>query len=460
MKKIILILLFGVASSFAQTKISVFPFENKSDSKYEWFSYGIGQLLSEGLNGSGKLQSIGGDDVFQAALSTDINPRSLYDGLVTPSFLKYHLDWKSDYAVLGNFSITGDSIAINIRACSILKKTFTTPTTVKGKFEKYTDFYLTSIRLMEAVYAQLITLSDVTITRDDIEKSNDRLRQLIADYEGYQTYVKNWMALKYYDAAMMAATDYKLDDAVSYFKRSMVMDELKQLNSAANLSNVYVLRGNKYSTEKKWPEAENDYKAALELNSKNADAFYNLGNVYKEKNDWDNAIAHYKKALELKSNFFEAHVNVGFASLQQGKYSEAIVAYDNALKIKPDDAMTAYYIGTAYDQNGDVSNAIQFYRRAIELDKTIAGAHLNLGILLKGQKDLKGARIEYESAITYEPNNAVAHRNLGILLMNDKKEAAQAIVHLEKSLELDPNQDGADIMKKNIGILKKRAKKK
>lgn len=460
MKKIILILIFGIANGFSQTKISVFPFENKSDSKYEWLSYGLSQLMSEGLNGSGKLQSVNSDDIFQAALSTDINPRSLYDGLVTPSFLKYHLDWKSDYSVLGNFSIAGDSMVINIRTCSILRKTFTTPMTVKGKFEKYTDFYLTNIRLMEAVYAQLITLTPVTVTRDDIEKSNDRLRQFIADYEDYQAYVKNWMALKYYDAAMMAATDSKLDDAISYFKRSMVVDELKQLNSAANLSNVYVLRGNKYSVEKKWPEAENDYKAAVELHPKNADAFYNLGNVYKEKNDWENAILQYKKALELNSNFFEAQVNVGFASLQQGKYSEAIVAYEQALKIKPDDAMTVYYAGTAYDQNGDASNAVKFYRKAVDLDKSIAGAHLNLGILLKAQKDLKGARIEYENAITYEPNNAVAHRNLGILLMSDKKEAAQAVIHLEKSLELDPNQDGADIMKKNIGILKKRIKKK
>ncbi|MBX7150128.1 tetratricopeptide repeat protein [bacterium] len=460
MKKIVWILLFSITSGFAQTKISVFPFENKSDSKYEWFSYGLSQLMSEGLNGSGKLQSVGNDDVFQAALSTDINPRSLYDGLVTPSFLKYHLDWKSDYSVLGNFSIAGDSIIINIRACSILKKAFTTPITVKGKFEKYTDFYLTSIRLMEAVYAQLITLTPVTIAREDIEKSNDRLRQLIADYEGYQAYVKNWMALKYYDVAILTTADYKLDDAIAYFKRSITMDESKQLNSTANLSNVYVLRGNKYSTEKKWPEAENDYKAAVEQNPKNADAFYNYGNVYKEKNDWENAIAQYKEALEVNSNLFEAQVNVGFASLQQGKYSEAIVAYENALKIKPDDAMTVYYAGTAYDQNNDASNAVKFYRRAIELDKTIAGAHLNLGILLKIQKDLKGARIEYESAITYEPNSAVAHRNLGILLMNDKKEAAQAIIHLEKSLELDPTQGDADIMKKNIGVLKKRVKKK
>jgi len=461
MKKYTIILLAVVGLQahmiYAQSRSSVFPLET-SDTQPGWLSFGLSQLVSEGLQAGGALNVVSQDSVFGSYVKGDAE--GLFGGILRPSFLKDHLDWKANYTVIGQYSVSGDSLKVGIRIGTIDQKIFTSPSYVNGKFKKYTDFYLTAVRLMEAVYAGFISQTTIVIDRAVIVKSKDRIRQIVADYEGYESYIKNWLTLKYYDAAMSMTAEKKYNQAIAFFQVTDNMNVQKTVNATANLSKVYVRRGNDYFNLGKSDLAEKDYQAAIAADANNSEAYYNLGNIYKDKKDYDAALTQYKKSIEIDPKNVEALMNTGYVSIQQGRNSEAAVAYENALKIDDKNAAGHYYAGVAYDNNLDTANAARHYERAIELDKTMAGAHLNLGVILKMRKNFTAARAHYESAITYDPTNALAHRNLGILLMNDKKEGAQAIIHLEKTLELDPNQDGAATIKKNIEILKKKPAKK
>ena len=368
MKKIlILAVVFLQAQIIAQEKSSIFPFENLSDGKQAWLSFGLSQLISEGITAGGALGVVSQDSVFTVYSSG--MAKGLFDGVLMPSFLKNHLDWKANYIVIGNYKVMADSVKIGVRVGIVGQKAFSSPVYTTGKFEKYTDFYVMSIRLMEAVYAGFITQTTVNVDRKAIGKSRDKIRQIVADYEGYQGYLKNWMVLKYYDAGIAMADAAKFDEAIAYFEIANKLDEQKTVNAASNLSKVYVLRGNARASESKADLAEKDYLAAIATDSKNSDAYYNLGNIYKDKKDYENAVTQYKKVLEINTKHFEAMINIGYVAIQEGRHGEAAAAYENALKLNEANALGHYYAGVAYDNNLDTSNAMRHYVRALELDK-------------------------------------------------------------------------------------------
>lgn len=456
-------LLLPMVSLLAQTKptIAVFPFENKSASVQEaWMIYGLSNLISESMQATGALSPIAMDNVHQAHIDGDIHPQSLFDGKITPTFIKYHLDWNAGYSLLGTYEFAGDSVRLSFRFCILHRKAFTPVETVSGRYAEFTEFYRTFNRLMEAVYAHMILQTDLAVARPAIELSHARSRELIADLDGLRSYVKSWMTWHYYEDGQAALTAGRLDEAIRYFQTAEATDESHTLNIRAGLANAFVRRGNVQFDKREWEGAARDYENALNADPRNGAAYYDLGNVHKEQGAYEKAIGLYRKAVDVDAGNFEAWINTGYACTALGRHGEALTAYRNALSINDSSALAHYYAGVAYDFSNDSAGAKKEYERALVLDPSMASAHLNLGIILRRQNDLAGARRRYMSAITYDANNALAHRNLGILLMKDKKEAAQALWHLQRTIELEPGQPDADAIRKNIETLKKKTKKK
>jgi len=59
--------------------------------------------------------------------------------------------------------------------------------------------------------------------------------------------------------------------------------------------------------------AIDDYNKAIEINPKDADAYYNRGNAKDELNDYQGAIADYSKAIEINPQNVAAYNNRGVA---------------------------------------------------------------------------------------------------------------------------------------------------
>lgn len=458
MSRMIFLLALGCSGAFGQSKLAVMPFENKGNGP-EWMQYGIPHTLIEAFRATAKVDPISLDEVNRAATDIDIRPRSLFEGIVTPGFLRYAADWGTDYIIVGQYGALDDSLWISFRIAILSKKAFTPIASAGGRFGKFTEFFVTALRLEEKVFSEFILQTDKPLERGDLTKMNDRTRALVADYEGLQAYLQSWMALQSYEKGLRDAEKSKWDDAIEAFQRTVRLDAAGTLNARVNLSKSYVMRANVRATEKP-DEALADLQEAIRLDSTNAEACYNAGNLYKQQSKWDEALEQYARALARKSDYFEAHVNTGFVLLQQGRASESVAAYEAAVKIRDDDASVHFFLGGAHDLAGNIPAAKTSYQRALALDSSLGDAHLNIGILYSMEKNAALAKSHYTKALTYSPNSALAHRNLGILLMNDKKEAKQAIYHLEKTLEIDLHQDDADVIRKNIAILKKRVKKK
>lgn len=104
-------------------------------------------------------------------------------------------------------------------------------------------------------------------------------------------------------------------------------------------------QGNETFAEKKYADAEAEYRISESKNPKKAIASYNLGNAIYRQNQPNEAKYHYAKALSNAKNKADKHRiyhNLGNILMKAKDYSGAVEAYKNALRNNPSDDETRY----------------------------------------------------------------------------------------------------------------------
>ena len=108
----------------------------------------------------------------------------------------------------------------------------------------------------------------------------------------------------------------------------------------------YFNRGSAYYVNGQYDKAIADLSKAIELNPKDAKAYYNRGLAYgKGKGQFDKAIADFTKAIELDPTDANAYIGRGVAWGKKGVYDRAISDCNKAVELNPTNA-------TAYNNRG------------------------------------------------------------------------------------------------------------
>ena len=109
-------------------------------------------------------------------------------------------------------------------------------------------------------------------------------------------------------------------------------------------------KANAEFADKKFADAEAEYRISLSNNPKKAIASYNLGNsIYKQKHGSE-ALLSYEKAIKVATARPEKHKafhNSGNIFMAEKNYSAAVEAYKNALRNNPSDEETRYNFALA-----------------------------------------------------------------------------------------------------------------
>jgi tetratricopeptide (TPR) repeat protein len=103
--------------------------------------------------------------------------------------------------------------------------------------------------------------------------------------------------------------------------------------------------GNEAFTNKKYVDAEAEYRVSESKNPKKSIASYNLGNSIYRQNQNSEAKYHYGNALKNAKTREEKHQafhNIGNTLMKDKDYSNAVEAYKNALRNNPADEETRY----------------------------------------------------------------------------------------------------------------------
>ena len=104
-------------------------------------------------------------------------------------------------------------------------------------------------------------------------------------------------------------------------------------------------KGNEEFKEKKYADAEANYRISLSKSPTQAISSYNLGNTIYRQNQPSEAKLSYVKTIEnaqTKEQKHKAFHNLGNIFMKEKKYSEAVEAYKNALRNNPSDEETRY----------------------------------------------------------------------------------------------------------------------
>jgi tetratricopeptide (TPR) repeat protein len=104
-------------------------------------------------------------------------------------------------------------------------------------------------------------------------------------------------------------------------------------------------KGNDSFVEKKYADAEAEYRISQSKNPKKSIVPYNLGNAIYRQNHNNEAKYHYAKALKNAKSRTEKHLafhNIGNTLMKNKEYSGAVEAYKNALRNNPADEQTRY----------------------------------------------------------------------------------------------------------------------
>jgi len=135
-------------------------------------------------------------------------------------------------------------------------------------------------------------------------------------------------------------------------KKIIILISIVFLASAvkAQQERKLIRQGNSSYHDKKYTEAEESYRKALEIKPQSVEANYNVGNVlYKQKKYLD-AAAKYNSTLSSvtdKKEQANIYYNLGNSYLMANKLDESIKSYKQSLKLNPHDKETKFNLAYA-----------------------------------------------------------------------------------------------------------------
>jgi Flp pilus assembly protein TadD len=112
---------------------------------------------------------------------------------------------------------------------------------------------------------------------------------------------------------------------------------------------IYYFRGISYEREKKWPQAEADFKKALSIFPDQPLVLNYLGYSWVDQGmNLDEAFTMLRRAVELRPTDGYIVDSLGWANYKLGRYDEAVKELERAIDLKPSDPVINDHLGDAY----------------------------------------------------------------------------------------------------------------
>lgn len=242
---------------------------------------------------------------------------------------------------------------------------------------------------------------------------------------------------------------------------------------AENRKAAYLEKAKSSIAIEDYDKARIELKNVLQIDPKDAEAYYLLGTVYEKSKQLQKAFSSYNKSNELNPNLLDNKARLGklylFVSqvektkeivefilskepqhteglllkgvllLREKKSSDAIAIGKSILSRIPADTDTAIFLATIYLSKRDVPSAVNILESSLEKNNKHQELSLLLSTVYVTDKQYEKAEVLYKSALKDAPDNANSYSRLAKLyvLMGNHNEADQV---LRDSIRNNPNQ--------------------
>ena len=156
---------------------------------------------------------------------------------------------------------------------------------------------------------------------------------------------------------------------------------------------MWFSRGSMLERQKKFDEAEKEFRRVLERNPNNAAALNYLGYMFADRNvKLAEAEKMIRKALEQEPGNGAYLDSLGWAQYRLGKYAEAEGSLKQAVEKVPRDSTIQDHLGDVYLKMGRLKDAITAWEKSMQAWQNASAAEREGLDMAKVQKKLEGAK--------------------------------------------------------------------
>ncbi len=180
---------------------------------------------------------------------------------------------------------------------------------------------------------------------------------------------------------------------------------------------------------------------------------YNAGVAAVRLGNYPTAKARFLEALELDAGLKEAVSALAVIFFREGNHQQAVEYAEKHLAVEPGHQRSLRIRWDSYKELGDEEKTKMAFQELAAADPKVLAVELyNKGNDLFESGDTAAAIVEFERVIEIEPENALAHYRLGICHVGAGNNS-QAKVHLQKFIDLAPEDPEAPTAKEMLGFL-------
>ena len=361
--------------------LAVLPFTNVGgEAGTEYLSDGITESLINNLSRSANLRVMSRNSVFQFK-DQQIDAREVAKKLNVQAILT------------GRVAQSNDELLLNIELIDARDNS-----RIWG--ERYRRKMSELVALQEEIAKQISERLQLALSSEDRKRLT---RQDTENADAYQLYLRgryHWnkrtpeamiRGIEYFKQALEKDPDYALAYAgladcyalLGEYGKMPIKESAPLAKAAAqkasvlddSLAEAHTSLAAAYEYEWNWPEAEKEYRLAIEMNPNYATAHHWYGVYLSSLARFDEAEPQLKKALELDP--LSLIINTGLGRMYCGarKYDDAIDQLKTTLEIEPNFAEAHFQLALAYEGKRKYEKAAASFQRAVELfpDATMRG---------------------------------------------------------------------------------------
>jgi arylsulfatase A-like enzyme/Flp pilus assembly protein TadD len=234
------------------------------------------------------------------------------------------------------------------------------------------------------------------------------------------------------NAAKRAGQEERIDEAIAKM-RAVIRED-------SGIMDAHLTIGNWLARAGKTDEAIAAYKDALALKPDDETAMVNLANIYRQRGRTDDELAAleiFKAALKVNARNPQAWYQLATLYLDLGRLGDAQATFKEALQSNPKMGAAYNALGAIAFQKEDVDGAERLIRQGLDLEPEVRTGSYNLGCILETRGRLAEAEALYRRELASYPDHGRARFNLAQML-RARGDRQGYLAELRRSVEKAP----------------------
>jgi TolB-like protein/cytochrome c-type biogenesis protein CcmH/NrfG len=278
-------------------------------------------------------------------------------------------------------------------------------------------------KVQDEIALAVVTALKASLLQQDLDRSTITARPGV--YTLYLQGISSWNR----------GTAEDFHKAVDYFRRALALDP-NYVPALGILGQVlvdeFIYSENLAEMRAVSAQVHDAAQKAIALDPKSSDGHLAMARAVQEFDwHWETAEAEYKSAMNLDPKNAEAFGMASHLASLLGHHDQAVRLAANATKIDPLNSFTHLYLGWAQSSRGNLAEAEAAYRKSLELNPAAGTVRGSLGLLLLLKGDATAALAE----IDQEPDEMTRRglRPLALDALGRRTDADREIAALEQT---------------------------